>query len=506
MLELLKGQTATVNKILQEEKMSYFGLGSVSAIDRSSNIVSIRPDGLESESFGTGNMLLISLSNGNILEGKCERPKDLFLHLSIYKNFPRVNAIAHVYPKWLSTYAQAGKNIPILGSTHAAQLRRGIPCTRMLTEAESKNSFFESVNKTVIEALQNCEEFDHGGVMIRYDGALAFGLTPWKALENAKAMEKIAEAAWCTEAICKDGPCLEMPAPIAGQYYEAAFSDGDTNGSCGKPGSQISLVEKQQICLDMLIYFDKVCRANGIKYSLTGGTLLGAVRHGGFIPWDDDADVFLARPEFNKLEAVLGNGDQERYTYVTRKREKKFSFVYGRLIDTKTMIEESSILSSMGKGIFLDVCVVDGLPNNWLLRQLHIACVRFLFRARRAVVHEQEGRKYPSNGVMIVFLKKLLYRFTSPEFWLRWLEKVVDKYSFEKSTYVGNFTSQYGKREMLKKSVFDSYFDVSFENHKFMVCQGYKEYLNNIFGKNYMNLPAKSKRKGHHPSTAHWVE
>lgn len=505
MLEIIKGQVAFANKTLPEEKMNAFGLSSISAVDRASNTVSIRPDGIDPNSFDSGNMLLVSLSSGEILEGSCKPPKDLFLHLSIYKNFPKISSIAHVYPNWLSIYAQAGKSIPVFSSKHAARFKNEIPCTRGLTDTEIEEHFLESVNTTVIEALQNCEGTECGGVIIRYDGAIACGETPWKALDNAKAMEEMARAAWHTEAICKDSFCPPMPVALAKKYYSFSLEDG-TDKICVKPGNQITLNEERQICLELLIYFDKVCRANEIKYSLTGGTLLGAVRHGGFIPWDDDVDVFLTRPEYNKLDAAFGNGGNDRYTFVTRKSDRTFNFVYGRLIDTKTIIVPPPNTSSVGKGLFLDVCVVDGLPNNRLLRSLHIAYMRFLFRGRIAVIHNRFGQSKPSKKPIVIFLKKMIGCFTTLNFWNSCLIKAMDRYSFENSKYVGNFTSQYGRRELLHKSVFDSYTDVVFENHRFMVCKGYDEYLRNVYGENYMTLPPEEKRKGHHPNTAFWTE
>ena len=132
--------------------------------------------------------------------------------------------------------------------------------------------------------------------------------------------------------------------------------------------------------------------------------------------------------------------------------------------------------------------------------------MRFLVRGRRAVIQNPLGKTYSQKGPIIVFLKKLLRRFTSIEFWNNRLERAMDRYPYESSNYVGNFTSQYGKRELLQKSVFGSYVDMEFENYSFMVCTGYHEYLRNIYGINYMTLPQQKKRRGHHPNTAYWIE
>lgn len=501
MLEILKGQVALANRILAEERMNAFGVSSISAVDRNSNAIVIRPDGIGIKKLSSENMLVISLEDGRVIEGHCKRPEDTSLHLSIYKNFLHIDSVAHVYPYWLSIYAQAGKEIPIFGRKHASRYKSKLSCTRMLTEEEAKES--GAVSASVIEELQNCEPLEYGGVLVRYDGVITWSTTPLKALDGAKFLEGIAKAAWHIEAICRES-CRGMPVSLAEQYYVATISAKTASEVYGIPGNQITFLEERQVCLNLLIYFDKVCRANNINYSLTGGTLLGAVRHQGFIPWDDDVDVFLTRPEFNKLEEAFQ--DDSRYVFVTRKKDRNFNYVFGRLIDTKTIIVDSPNTVSAGKGLFLDICVVDGLPNNRLLRNLHIAYMRFLVRGRRAVIQNPLGKTYSQKGPIIVFLKKLLRRFTSIEFWNNRLERAMDRYPYESSNYVGNFTSQYGKRELLQKSVFGSYVDMEFENYSFMVCTGYHEYLRNIYGINYMTLPQQKKRRGHHPNTAYWIE
>ena len=115
---------------------------------------------------------------------------------------------------------------------------------------------------------------------------------------------------------------------------------------------KLDSAQSRQINLDMLIYFDKICRKNHIRYSLTGGTLLGAVRHGGFIPWDDDVDVFMTRPEFDRLDRIFPR--EGRFVWQSRTRIPRYEYVYGRVMDSRTIIMEAGGLPSEGKGVFLD--------------------------------------------------------------------------------------------------------------------------------------------------------
>ena len=99
---------------------------------------------------------------------------------------------------------------------------------------------------------------------------------------------------------------------------------------------------------------------------------------------------------------------------------------------------------------------------------------------------------------------RILRKYMTHNYWNCRMEKVMSRYPFENARYVGNFATQYGKKEKLKKSVFDSYIDIQFEGHTFMICNGYEDYLINIYGE-YMNLPPLKKRKGHHPGIIYWL-
>ena len=203
----------------------------------------------------------------------------------------------------------------------------------------------------------------------------------------------------------------------------------------------------------MLCYFDRICRENNIRYSLTGGTLLGAVRHKGFIPWDDDVDVFL---------------------------------------------------TNEGKGLFLDVCVVDGLPDSRALQEAHMRFMRFCFRARRTVIIiDKERDDYKNVSLPKKLLKNFLVARTDKQFWLRVIEKNMKKYPFNGGKYVGNFTSQYGSKERMHRSSFASYQEMEFEGRSFMVIGGWEEYLTNIYG-DYMQLPPEEQRRGHHDGVVYW--
>ena len=198
--------------------------------------------------------------------------------------------------------------------------------------------------------------------------------------------------------------------------------------------------EVKEVCFDILKYIKKTCDENGIMYSLTGGTLLGAVRHQGFIPWDDDCDVFLARPQYEKLKSILR--EQKEYQWIDHEINSKYYANFGRLIDKRTEIMGDGIAEIGVNGIFVDVCVIDGLPDNKLLRELHIARVRFLTKARNSSSFA-ETLYIPSNPVKRI-VKRVFQKYTravGAKKWTDRLERCVKKYNFDTGKYVGNIMS-----------------------------------------------------------------
>lgn len=258
---------------------------------------------------------------------------------------------------------------------------------------------------------------------------------------------------------------------------------------------RVTAEEQKEINLELLLFFDKTCRKHGIHYSITGGTLLGAVRHGGFIPWDDDVDVFLPRPEFEKLRDVFDDG--ERFVWTDRRKNASFPYNFGRLIDTETIITDAKGMPSEGMGLFLDVCVVDGLPEGEKKRNAHMKRMIFLHRARSSFIYNRELPEYRSGNIIKRLSKSVFTKVTSVDFWLDRAETEARRYPFDNSEYVANGLSQYGKKEIMHRSAFDSYIEMEFEGHKVMACCGWEEYLTNIYG-DYMKLPPPEKRVGDH--------
>ena len=490
MIEISRKMTSAANRLIEESSCSASAKkkAHVSFADREAGLAVFSPADLEQTEE---NLLLVSLEEGRICGGRGMLPPDSGIHLALYRNYPQIRSIAYVCSPEIWALSADGKDLPVASSSHAMFFRDPIRCSK---QAEGRA-------ETVLAALEGTDVRSSGALLLHRDGALLWDETPIKALDRAVKLEKVA-ADYRENA--RSGRVPETISPDrAASLYQEYQAETAYDQTCGPVGSEVTDRQKKSIDIGLLAYFDKICRENGVKYSLAGGTLIGAVRHGGIIPWDDDVDVFMLRPEYDKLQALFPEGG--RYQFVTREKDPDFNYVFGRLIDTWTLVKESKNTAGAGRGLCLDVCVVDGLPNNKLRRELHIRYMRFLVRMRRATIQDPRLAHYKSKGPLHVLAKRILRAVTDLHYWNRCMARAMKKYPVEGAEYVGNFTSQYGRRELLHASVFDSYCDVKFENLTCMVCAGYEEYLNSIYG-DYLLFPPVEKRIAPHEGTAVWVK
>ena len=418
------------------------------------------------------------------------------IHQAIYREFPQINFIIHTYAVNISYFAQAGKPIPIYNINDAAYFKEEIACVQI--ENEDNTDLAEAI----LKAMKGREISSSGALLVSKEGALVWNETPYKAWDLAVQLDDAAKNAVNTQILWKDN-CQPLSDKHARKYYDEQQSITDRDDTRGEPGTAVTSKQLKSINLGLLRYFDEVCRKNDIKYSLTGGSLIGAIRHCGMIPWDDDVDVFLTRPEYEKLLAAFPD-DHERYEFVNLEKDPEYNYVFGRLIDKWTMVNWSYNVTSQGRGLNLDVCVVDGLPKTELAREQNMKHMRFLFRCRRASIPNPNSKHYYEKGPIVRAMKRTLCFFTDHHFWNRIIDKEMRKYDFNESEFVGNFTSQYGNKELMHHSSFDEYYDVKFEDMTCMVCAGYEEYLNNIY-KNYLKFPPAKKQKGHHDTDAVWL-
>ena len=195
MLEKLKQQVLEANLLLPQYGLITFTWGNVSGIDRESGLVVIKPSGVSYDGMTVDDMVVVNL-DGNVVEGKWKPSSDTPTHVELYKAFPTIGGIVHTHSRWATTFAQAGMDIPALGTTHADYFYGAIPCTRQMTDAEICGEYEKETGTVIIEAFKDINPSDVPGVVVYSHGPFAWGTDAMNAVHNAVVMEEVAFMDW----------------------------------------------------------------------------------------------------------------------------------------------------------------------------------------------------------------------------------------------------------------------------------------------------------------------
>ncbi|MBQ6623350.1 MAG: LicD family protein [Mogibacterium sp.] len=253
--------------------------------------------------------------------------------------------------------------------------------------------------------------------------------------------------------------------------------------------------EVQAAELEILKVFADLCNRHNIKYSLHGGTLLGAVRHGGFIPWDDDLDVILDRGEYNRFIDAWNEENPQGYYLQTKEKEEAYDRNFLKIRKEGTeFVQERDKPGSMHTGVFIDVEPVDRAPRNRPERAAYFW---------NAFKYEVYSREYVPGGTKLMrAAAKLLLALTSHRGRMKSLGKLCDKvtaYNDDRTLdriIVANFATM---KRPLPPDIMDSYCTMPFEGEEYMVIEDRESLLRKWYG-DYMKLPPKSaQRPGHIP-------
>lgn len=261
---------------------------------------------------------------------------------------------------------------------------------------------------------------------------------------------------------------------------------------------KINLETLKKLQLDILEFVDKFCREKNINYWLNCGTLLGAIRHKGYIPWDDDVDLGMLRDDYDKFRKEF-NESSDRYKFVCIENSPNFYVPFGKVCDTKTVLYEPDE-KGFKSSVCIDVFVYDNAPDDDL-------ALNKMFDKRdrlRRAYYLQNGQNSNNGSGFKKIAKKMRYFFYKHFFSKRFLQKLIinsKKYSNKETSRVGNFTGY--DRMSCDKKVFSSFIDVEFEGRYFKAPVGYDEWLKSYYG-DYMKLPPEEKRVSHHHFVAYF--
>lgn len=263
------------------------------------------------------------------------------------------------------------------------------------------------------------------------------------------------------------------------------------------------------IQLKMLEDLNNLCLANKIDLILGGGSFLGAVRHKGFIPWDDDIDLMMRREDFERFLKILDKLPKEyEFQYVIPQKVSYCTFA-------KLMYKDSCLIEIGNEnipklqGIYLDIFIIENIPNNKVISFFYGLKCNYMQLVSSSIVmtkfHSEFNKKvfmYSISGKVNYFIRKsigFIYRFVDVEKYFEKIDKVFKKYENKNTDYI---TIPSGRNhyfgEILPKKIFENLIEYQFENLKILGPKEFNVYLTNLYGDNYMQLPPIEKREKHH--------
>jgi len=258
--------------------------------------------------------------------------------------------------------------------------------------------------------------------------------------------------------------------------------------------------------LDILKYFKNICISNNLKYFLAYGTLLGAVRHSGFIPWDDDIDVMMPRNDYYRLCKILSknNAKADYYELLSMHNNDIYFAPIAKLIDTRTiLIQDYGQIEKPILGVYIDIFILDGFPDN------KKESINIIDRANKNRFYwGLSVRKFSakSKNLIIAIIKSLYsipFRIIGYRYFLRKIDNIAKTYDYEISNYVGVICFGEGYKEIIEKKYIEPGIEILFEGEKYSAPSNIDKYLKNIYG-DYLKIPPENERIPKHRNYIYW--
>lgn len=266
---------------------------------------------------------------------------------------------------------------------------------------------------------------------------------------------------------------------------------------------ELTLKEIQNIELELLVKFDSICKENNLRYSLGGGTLLGAIRHKGFIPWDDDVDVMLPRPDYEKFVSICMKRETG-FNLITYETVNGYNGLFAKIFDPETIIKDDFMEMTFETGVNIDIFPIDGLGENES-EALKIFKKTAWNRGMLVAVLWKKFFRSKTHSILVEpirFTMFILSRFANPKKILKKVDEENLKHPFEGSKYAGCVCGSYREKEIMPTDTFEKYIEVDFEGEKLRAIANYDAYLTKHYG-DYMQLPPADKQQTHHTYKAY---
>lgn len=210
MLEQLKKEVFEANLLLPKYNLVTFTWGNVSGVDREKGLMVIKPSGVEYDTMKPWDMVVVDLKTGKKVEGDLNPSSDTDTHVALYNAFPNIKGIVHTHSRWATVFAQSGKGIPALGTTHGDYFYGEIPCTRKMTPEEIGGKYELETGNVIIETFKDKSPDDIPSVLVHSHGPFCWGTDPFNAVHNAVVLEELAFMAWHNLMMNPDIPPMQQ--------------------------------------------------------------------------------------------------------------------------------------------------------------------------------------------------------------------------------------------------------------------------------------------------------
>jgi L-ribulose-5-phosphate 4-epimerase len=224
MLEALKEEVLEANLQLPRRGLAILTWGNASGVDRERGLVVIKPSGVAYPSLTVEDLVVVELESGKRVEGRWRPSTDTATHLVLYRAFPSIGGVVHTHAPWTMAWAQAGRDLPVLGTTHADTFLGPVPCTRELTPQEVAKDYEAHTGQVLVECLKGKDPLDVPGALVRHHGAFAWGRGPQEAVDHAQALEIIAQAALATQLVAGGLPVV--PLSLLDRHFQRKHGPG----------------------------------------------------------------------------------------------------------------------------------------------------------------------------------------------------------------------------------------------------------------------------------------
>lgn len=257
-------------------------------------------------------------------------------------------------------------------------------------------------------------------------------------------------------------------------------------------GQSITLEKRKEIQLSILKRVHDLCERNNLYYFLGGGTLIGAVRHKGYIPWDDDIDLMMPREDYNRLLQIINASKGRLYAFFAGSCPD-YPYAYAKISDKRTRRVTRGCCKISRLGIDVEIFPYDGICKWEKITKLQYKLVGTMQKIRDSLtMAEKEGQEL--SGAKRIAVKACVWAIT----------KTACIFKVKNCEKVGCIVAvRFGEKEIVKKELFAKRVLVDFEQYQFYIPQGYDTYLKNLYG-DYMSLPPRKDRRPEHPLKAYW--